>query len=245
MSRQKPFFIIYEDKHLIVLNKSAGILSIPDRFRKDVPNLYQLLQINNSIPYIYIVHRLDAETSGAICFAKTKEAHKLLSQQFEQRHVQKIYWALVDGRLREKTGEIDLPLAESPYQRGTMRVVKKGKSALTRYEVLEEFKNFSLLKVQIETGRTHQIRVHLQAIGHPLAVDRIYGQRKTFKLSEVKKYYNLKQNTEERPIMRRASLHAYELGLQHPGSQDFQTYHADLSKDFKVLLKQLRKYNSF
>ena len=179
---KRSYEILLEDEHILVVNKKAGLLTIPDRFDAQLENLSTLLQRKNEA--IRILHRLDRETSGVICFAKNEFAHKALSLQFEERQVQKIYHALIDGHPRNKQGSIDKRI--SPGQKGKMFISPKGKDALTLYEVVEQFKKFAWVEVEIKTGRTHQIRVHFEAIGHALAVDKLYGKRKALFLSEFK-----------------------------------------------------------
>lgn len=237
-----PLAIIYEDDDLIILNKAAPLLTIPDRYQADKPNLYHLLQ--EEYGDIFIVHRLDKETSGAICFAKTADAHQHLSQQFEHRQTEKRYHAIVMGTLAKETGTIDVPIAKHLYISGKMTVHRKGKEAVTHYRVLENFQQHSLLEVQIETGRTHQIRVHLAHLNHPLAVDKLYGQQEAFYLSSIKnkKAYQPNRRSEERPLMTRISLHAHQLKLQHPSTKEDLTFEAPYPKDFRAMLRQLQKW---
>lgn len=233
--------IIYEDDDLLVVNKPAGLLSIPDRYVPDKPNLQDMLK--KQYGEIWVVHRLDRETSGLICFGKTEAAHKSLSRQFEERSVQKIYHALVDGNPSKTEGQIDRPIASG--SKGKMLVARQGKAALTLYKVLQQFKHFSWVEIDIKTGRTHQIRVHFQAIGHPLLVDSLYGRRNAFFLSEIKgKKYRLGKEREERPLLSRVSLHASALRLQHPRSQEALKFEAPLPKDLNACLKQLIKWSA-
>ncbi|MFN7116535.1 MAG: RluA family pseudouridine synthase [Saprospiraceae bacterium] len=234
--------IIYEDEALLIVNKPADLLTIPDRFALEKPNLLTALSeyYNDKI---WVVHRLDRETSGIICFAKTEEAHKHLSQQFFNRTVDKIYLALVDGKPGTDTGTIDAPIGPHPTLPGKMTVIRSGKPAVTDYNIIEIFKAFSLVEANIHTGRTHQIRVHFKHIGHPLAIDPLYGKREAFYLSEVKhRGYQLGKEQEERPLMSRTTLHAYQLSLAHPLSEERQTFTAPLPKDFQAVLNQLRKW---
>ena len=233
--------VVFEDEDLLIVNKPPSIYTLPDRYNPNIPNLYGYLQ--KKYGEIFIVHRLDAETSGIICFAKNKEAHRKLSQAFEKRKVDKTYFTIINGRLIQKEGTIDLKIMENPMRRGTMRANKSGKRAITHYKVVEEFRSYSAVEVLLETGRMHQIRVHFQAIGHPLAVDTVYGEGDGFYLSSVKKRYNIDKFEEERPTLSRLSLHAFRLTLAHPTSGERVTFEAPLPKDFGVMLKQLRKYN--
>lgn len=235
--------IIYEDEHLIVVNKQAGLLSIPDRTGSK-ESLLGLLE--RQYGKIFTVHRLDRETSGILCFARNEAAHRHLSLQFEHHTSDKYYLALVDGVLHHDEGEIDKPIGEHPTISGKMAVVHSGKPSLTFYRVLERFKRFSLAEILIKTGRTHQIRVHFQSIGYPLAVDALYGRRAAFILSEIKgkSYKSGKYTEEERPMMERTSLHSSRLRLDHPVTGERMEFKAELPKDFAAILNQLRKWGN-
>lgn len=237
---KRNFEIIYQDDAVAIVNKAAGVLTIPDRHKPELFNVYNYLE--REFGEIYTVHRLDKGTSGILIFAKTKEAHKNLSQQFEDRKVEKIYLVLVDGILFEKEGEIDAPIGKHPTKSGQMIVTRKGKPSLTLFKVIEYFKNYTLVEVDIKTGRTHQIRVHFQSVGYPLAIDELYGRNDAFYLSTVKKKYNLRKNGEERPMMSRTSLHAKRLVIAHPETGERMTFETELPKDFSAVLKQLRKW---
>ncbi len=234
--------ILFEDDDLVIVNKPANYLTIPDRFRHEEPSILSWLKAKNEA--IFVVHRLDKATSGILCFAKNSESHKHLSKQFQERTVDKIYWALIDGQLMQKEGEINRPIAENMGKRGKMLVARRGKPSLTLYKALETFKDFELVEATIKTGRTHQIRVHFQFVGHPLAVDAVYGKRSEFFLSEVKKKkYRGSKNEEERPLMKRTTLHSVKLSLDHPKTEERMVFQTELPKDFSALLKQLRRWN--
>jgi RluA family pseudouridine synthase len=238
---KNAYDIIYEDDEMVVVSKAPFILTIPDRFHPDKPNLYQLL--GERFGKIFTVHRLDKETSGILVFAKTEETHKLLSAQFTDRTVEKVYYALVEGHVHQTEGMIDKSIAPHPQHPDRMVISTKGKRSVTRYSVVEYFKNYTLLQASIETGRTHQIRVHFQAIGYPLAVDALYGRKDAFLLSQVKMgKYRLGKDQEERPLMARSSLHAWRLNFVHPGTGERLTFEAPLPKDFEAVLQQLRKF---
>ncbi len=235
---------LYEDEHIIVLNKPAGILSIPDRYNPYLPNLKKYLELKGHRPYV--LHRIDRETSGLICFALNEEAHKEMSKQFNKRTIDKYYQAIIDGKPITDAAAVDLPIGENMSARGTMKVDQRyGKKASSYYKVLERFNKFSLVEVKIETGRMHQIRVHMKAIGHPLAVDSIYGKRDGFYLSEVKgsKRYNVRDGEDEKPLVSRITLHAWRLHFNHPVSGEKIMLEAPLMKDMNAMLKQLRKYD--
>jgi 23S rRNA pseudouridine1911/1915/1917 synthase len=231
-------YFLQEDDSLLAINKPSGMLTIPDREGKDV-SLKQLLKAKYG--NIFTVHRIDKDTSGVVVFAKTEEAHKELSQLFEARETVKIYNGFVLGSPSQKSGTINEPIAEHPVKKGVMTVYKKGKESITEYEVLESFKLYSWMQFHILTGRTHQIRVHMKHLGHPIVCDDIYGDGKPVLVSAIKrKRFNLsKSEEEERPILSRLALHASRLQFELSGkSYDLQ---AELPKDLRALLQQLNK----
>ena len=230
--------IISENENLIALNKPSGLLSIPDREGKEI-SLKSMLQ--EKYDRILTVHRLDKDTSGLIVFAKDEAMHKHLSIQFEERKTEKIYAGLVIGSPAEKKGSINLPLAENRVQRGMMIVNRRGKESLTDYEVTEDFGIYSWMQFQIHTGRTHQIRVHMKEIGHPLVCDELYGDGKPLLISSLKKKFKLSKNEpEERPILNRLALHAFQLSFVLPGGEKIK-WEAPLPKDLRATLQQLEK----
>jgi 23S rRNA pseudouridine955/2504/2580 synthase/23S rRNA pseudouridine1911/1915/1917 synthase len=230
--------IIAENDHFIVINKPPGLVSIPDREGKEI-SLKEILQ--QKYENIFTVHRLDRETSGIIVFAKDPETHKFLSQAFEERTVEKYYQGIVVGNLPEKQKTIDAPIAENTVKRGVMIIHQRGKSAVTDYEVLEDFGKFSLVQFRIHTGRTHQIRVHMQYVGHPLVCDEVYGDGKPVKISSFKRNYKLSKNEEEeKPILSRIGLHAQRLRFTDAEGNQYDLQ-AEMPKDMRALLQQLRK----
>lgn len=233
--------LIHEDEHILVVSKPAGLLTIPDRFGNK-ESLVAALQAKYG--KVFIVHRLDRETSGILCFARNEAAHRHLSMQMEHHTADKFYLALVDGAVHHEEGEIDKPIGEHHSIPGKMAITTSGKPSLTFYRVIERFQRFTLVEAQIKTGRTHQIRVHFQSIGYPLAIDALYGRREQFLLSEIKgkKYKSGKFTEEERPMMERTSLHAARLRLQHPVSGEKMEFQSELPKDFAAVLNQLRKW---
>jgi len=242
MARNTTPDILFSDQAVVIVNKPAGLLSIPDRYKPDLPNLQRQLQ--QHFEHIWTVHRLDRDTSGVMIFARTEEAHRHLSMQFEHRKVRKIYLAFTDGHPPAASGEINTSLAHHPARNGKMVVDPRGKKALTYYHERERFKHATLLEVDIRTGRTHQIRVHLASIGAPLLVDPLYGKHEAFFLSEIKRQkYNLGKDQEERPLVKRLTLHAHKLQYQHPVSGETLTQEASLPKDLRALLRQLQKWD--
>ncbi|MDQ6889899.1 MAG: RNA pseudouridine synthase, partial [Bacteroidota bacterium] len=191
-------------------NKASGMLTIPDRFDESQLSVYKYLQTQYG--KIFIVHRLDRDTSGLVLFAKNEETHKYLSQLFEQRKIEKFYLGIIRGSLTEQKGIINEPIAEHPFHQGMMAVNKKGKASVTEYEVISDFGILSLVQFKIHTGRTHQIRVHMKFTGHPIICDGLYGDGNPVLLSSFKKKYKLSQHDEEeRPLMNRLALHSHKL----------------------------------
>jgi 23S rRNA pseudouridine955/2504/2580 synthase/23S rRNA pseudouridine1911/1915/1917 synthase len=228
--------IIFEDEYLIAVNKPSGLLSIPDREGKEI-SLKNILQ--DKYDEIFTVHRLDKATSGVIVFAKDETTHKQLSQLFENRAAEKIYYGLVNGNAEPAQGKIEVPLMRHPSG-NKMSVSEKGKFSLTEYEVLENFKRFSWIKFIIQTGRTHQIRVHAQYMGNSIVCDELYGSSQPVYLSALKHTYHLSKKEEaEKPILSRLALHAASLKFNLCNNEYF--FEAPLPKDLKALLQQLRK----
>lgn len=233
--------ILFENDDFVVLNKPSGMLSIPDRTQSQ-PSLKDFLIEKYGV--IFTVHRLDKDTSGVIVFAKNDITHKYLSLQFEERSTHKIYTGLVLGKPAEQKGVIEEPIAEHFSQKGMMMTDAKGKPSITEYEVLEYFRTYTWMQFHILTGRTHQIRVHMKHLGHPIACDDLYGDGKSIMLSSFKKKFNLsKSEEEERPILNRLALHAAQLSFKDAAGTQ-QHFEAALPKDVKALLQQLKKWNA-
>jgi 23S rRNA pseudouridine1911/1915/1917 synthase len=237
--RRLEDIVVLENDNFVALNKPAGLLSIPDRTQSE-PSLKDMLL--NKYGTIFTVHRLDKDTSGMIVFAKNETTHKFLSQAFEERRVEKYYQGIVHGSPAEKKGTIDAPISEHLIQKGLMVIHSNGKPSVTDYEVIEDYKSYSLLQFQLHTGRTHQIRVHCKNIGHPLACDDLYGDGKPVLLSSLKKKYKLsKHDEEERPMLNRLALHSYCLKFTDAEGKAFNLI-AELPKDMRALLQQLKKH---
>ena len=235
--------ILHEDDALIIVNKVAGMLTIPDRYDHDQVNLLSLLKKKRE--EVFVVHRLDKGTSGVLCFAKTAEAHRLLSGQFAGRETEKIYWCIVEGRVTPAAGRIEQPIGRTSGSTAKMVVTPKGKPSMTTYRVMDQYSALALVEANILTGRTHQVRVHLASIGNPLTGDPLYGGRPAFFLSEIKgKRYRTGKDREERPLLARPALHARSLTLTHPLDGKRRTFEADLPKDMKAVLFQLAKHHA-
>ncbi|WP_235298370.1 RluA family pseudouridine synthase [Portibacter marinus] len=230
--------ILFEDEFLIVVNKPSGIPVIPTRTAEMDKSLKYYYK--KKLGEIFIVHRIDMETSGIVILAKDAETHRLLSLMFQNRQIRKFYVLLTRGLPRPDEGQIDLPLKKLNNQNKSV-VAKDGKSASTVYKVVETFGNFALLEAEILTGRHHQIRVHFQNIITPLLVDPIYGDNAFF-LSEIKgKKYRKAKHEEEKPLLSRVSLHAHKLEFKHPMTNNSLELAAELPKDLRAVINQLRK----
>jgi 23S rRNA pseudouridine1911/1915/1917 synthase len=246
-SKALTYETLFEDDHIIAIAKPAGLLTLPDRFNTALPNLRTMLKERYGA--IFVVHRIDRDTSGVMLFAKNAAAHKMLSVQFESRQVRKFYHAVVQGRLEQKneqdTMTIDIPLLPDPARAGLTAPSIRGKEALTEVRVLQRFRLATLLECELITGRQHQIRVHCAAIGHPLLVDADYGERSEFFLSAIKRKYNVGKHQEEKALVQRNTLHAFSVEFQHPATHETMRFEAPYPKDFKALVQMLEKYSSY
>ena len=237
MAKNK-FEIIFENDDFVAVSKPGGMLTIPDREQTE-KSLKEYL--TDKYGTVFTVHRLDKDTSGLVVFAKNEETHKFLCKIFEERRVEKFYLGIVLGTPVEKSGMIDAPIAEHGTRKGVMTVNRNGKASQTSYEVLEENRYYSLVSFQLHTGRTHQIRVHTKNIGHPLAVDPLYGDGKPILLSAVKKSFKLsRHDEEERPIISRLALHSYKLNFEDQHGVKMELT-AEAPKEFRALMQQLKK----
>jgi len=234
--------IIHDDDDLLVLNKPPRLLVLPDRYIKTLANLYTILM--EELGKVFVVHRIDRETSGVILFAKNAEAHTDLNKQFEERRVDKTYQAIVVGSPNQDEGLIDLPLAEDRRDVGLVSVDRRnGKEAVTTFKVLERFSGYAFLELKPKTGRMHQIRVHLQSIGLPILADGSYGTGRGFFLSDVKASFRVEG--EEKPLLDRTALHAAGITLVHPSTRALVTFSAPLPKDMVSVLRYLRKFRKW
>jgi len=250
--------MIYQDGDIIVIDKPTGVSVTKDRTGS--PQLLDLLksQIDpESIKRLRLVHRLDKDTSGILLLAKNKQAQTIYCRMFENKLIQKTYLALVRGATTQASGTIELPLLPDPKEPNCMCIAKKGKKAVTEWRLLADFGTVKLLAVCPLTGRTHQIRVHLSAVGLPLAVDPLYSSAKPLYLSEFKTDYRLAKGKEEIPLIERLTLHAYQIQVPlvtQPGEPAHlapgltgglpDCFIAPLDKKFAATLKMLTKHNA-
>ncbi len=243
MKKNELFSVIYQDEHLVVLNKSSGLLVAADRWDPDAPRLDVLAtgELCKTGERLYAVHRIDKDTSGLVIYAKSAEAHRELSLAFQERRIQKTYHALVHGRPLWQETEIDIPLrADGDQKHRSVRDPKKGKPAVTRFSVLAECGPFTWLKADLITGRTHQIRAHLQLSGFPIVCDPLYGDGKPVFLSTIKRSWR-GDPFEERPLLDRLALHAGTISFKHPVTGTSETFNAPYPRDLNALRKQLAK----
>jgi 23S rRNA pseudouridine1911/1915/1917 synthase len=235
--------IVYEDSSIIVLDKPPGLVIHPAPGHHDGTLVHGLLHHCNDLSGIGgvmrpgIVHRLDRDTSGLLVVAKNDKAHNFLSSQFKNGMIKKKYLALVHEIPVSPEGRIDLPIARNPIKRKEMSVSSKGKNAITEWQIEKTLADrFSLLSVIIKTGRTHQIRVHMSYIGHPVVGDPVYG----YKISWWKK--NRFPIDEIQDCIRRQMLHSAYLAFIHPDSLKFMEFHAPIPADMESSIKKLESF---
>lgn len=223
-----PIDILYEDDDVVVVNKRQGMVvhPAPGNYNGTLVNalLYHCKNLSsiNGVIRPGIVHRIDKDTSGVLVIAKNDEAHSFLSEQLKDHSMKREYYALIEGRLKNDSGTIDKPLARSKKDRLKIAIVEDGKRAVTHYEVIERYNGYTLIKCILETGRTHQIRVHMASIGFPLVGDPVYGfKRQKFKLEGQ-------------------ALHAKTLGFIHPTTKEYMEFTTELPEYFEALLNKLR-----
>lgn len=223
-----PIEIVYQDEDVVVVNKAQGMVVHPSAGHQTGTLVNALMYHINDLSGINgtirpgIVHRIDKDTSGLLMVAKNDAAHEKLAAQLKDKTSLREYVALVHGVIPHEKGTIDAPLGRSKQDRKKQDIIDDGRAAVTHFRVLERFKDFTLVSLKLETGRTHQIRVHMKYIGYPLAGDPVYGPRKTL---EGKGQF----------------LHAKTLGFKHPTTEEFLTFEAPLPKLFEDTLTKLRQ----
>lgn len=224
-----PLDIIYEDNDVIVVNKPQDMVvhPAPGNYNGTLVNalLYHCKDLSgiNGILRPGIVHRIDKDTSGILVIAKNDNSHNKLATQLKDHSMNRTYYALVEGRVKEEEGTVDAPIGRHPVDRIKMAIVKDGREAITHYKVIERFNHYTLVKCNLETGRTHQIRVHMASLGHPLVGDEVYGFKK--------QKFKLKGQV----------LHAKTLGFIHPSTNEYIEFNSKLPQYFEELLNILRK----
>lgn len=256
MKRTQPFRIVHEDDNIVVVDKTAGLAVLADRWDDSKERLDELLDTmyatdvaegrtaRIAFPHrVYVVHRIDRDTSGLVVFAKTSEAHRALSASFETRKVEKTYICVVHGRPAWTETGCDLPLRmDGDREHRTVIDKAMGKRSSTSFRVLGVAGNLAVLEVVPETGRTHQIRAHLAALGHSIVCDPLYGDGKPLLLSSFKHGWR-GDPYEERPLLSRLGLHAARLAFPPPTDEagEILRFSAPLARDLASLVKQLEK----
>lgn len=220
--------IIYEDQDLMVVNKPQGMVVHPapgnysGTLVNALMNTSDRLSSINGVIRPGIVHRIDKDTSGLLMVAKNNHAHEFLADQLKAKTTLRVYWAIVNGQMKETAGTIDAPIARHPVDRKKNAIRQDGRNAVTHFEVLERFKFHTLVALKLETGRTHQIRVHMASIGYPLVGDPVYG----LKNEKVKHVGQL--------------LHAKKLGFMHPSTGQWMEFDSELPDYFVRVLEKCR-----
>ena len=244
MKQALDYTVLYSDDSIVVLNKRSGLLIAADRYDPDAPRLDVLAE--KEFGRLYAVHRIDKDTSGLVIYARTPEAHKNLSMQFEKREVKKVYHCLINGRPLWQDLHVDLPLLPDGDARHRTVVNKRqGKKSVTDFTVLGTCGPYTWIEARPLTGRTHQIRVHLAENKFCIVCDPLYsGNQKPVRLSELKKRYN-GDTYEERPLLSRLALHAYQITFTHPVTNEQMSLTAPYQKDMDSTRKQLAKIFGF
>lgn len=224
-----PIDVVYEDSDVILINKPKGMVVHPaaGHYTGTLVNalMYHCkddLSGINGVMRPGIVHRIDMDTTGILIVCKNDFSHNCIANQLKEHSIHRKYYAIVHGNLKMDEGTIDAPIGRHPVERKKMAIVSNGKHAVTHYKVIERFGNYTWVECQLETGRTHQIRVHMQSIGHPLLGDMVYGPSKC--------PFHLQGQT----------LHAYTLGFIHPRTNEFLSFEVPLPQYFEKLVNSLR-----
>ena len=225
-----PLDVVYEDNDVIVVNKPQGMCVHPAAGNEHGTLVNALmyhckgsLSAINGVIRPGIVHRIDKDTSGLLICAKNNEAHLMLSEQLKERKAMRKYIALVNGNIKEDTGTINKPIARHPIDRKKMAVVQGGREAVTHFNVLERFGKYTLVECVLETGRTHQIRVHMASIGHSIVGDSLYGMKK------------------EKFSLEGQLLHAKTIGFVHPKTGEMMEFTSEIPDYFQNIIEKLRK----
>jgi 23S rRNA pseudouridine1911/1915/1917 synthase len=245
-----PLDIIYEDEALLIVNKPAGMVVHPAYNNWTGTLVNALVYHFNQLPTQKhnegrpgLVHRIDKDTSGLLVIAKTEESMTALAKQFYDHSIERAYYALVWGEPTSATGTVEINIGKSPKDRRVMTTFSEteiGRWAVTHYQVIKNMRYVSLIKCNLETGRTHQIRTHMKYLGHPIFNDATYGGDQILKGQRFSKYKAFVQNCFQ--LMPRQALHAQSLGFVHPTTQQVRHFEAPLPKDFQQVLDKWERY---
>ena len=243
-----PLDVVYEDPHLLVINKPPHMVVHPARGHASGTLVNALLHYGKELSDTNgplrpgIVHRLDRETSGVMLTIKDNLIHHKISMQFQNRTVRKRYVAIVEGEARYDSDVVDLPLGKHLRHREKMAVRRyDGKPATTKYQVLERFRGFTLMQAEPKTGRTHQIRLHMKAIGNPILCDALYGKRVECFLSDLA---GCERTQDEAPLLARQALHAASIAITHPVTQQPMEFTVPVPDDMEAVLAALREHRA-
>lgn len=234
--QNKNINIIFENDDVIIINKEPEIFVLNNEETKN-KNITDILR-EKLKQNVFPITSLDYEASGIVVFAKTQKAYDFISEQFKKEKVKKIYYVLVNGIIDNTEGEIDENLLVNEQ---TTSVNDRGVKSVTKYKVIEQFKNFAFLEASPLTTRKNQIRAHFWSIGNTLAIDKVYGSEEPILLSNLKRRY--KGITKEKPLLKRLPMHLYQIELLLPGKKEKKVFVAEIPNDIQLTLKQLRKYN--
>jgi 23S rRNA pseudouridine1911/1915/1917 synthase len=245
-----PLEILYEDEHIIVVNKQPGLVvhPAPGHFSGTLVNglLFHCPDLGGIGGELRpgVVHRLDKDTSGTLVVAKNDAAHTHLSRQFKSRRVQKEYLALVHGHMKSAAGSLKLPIGRHPVDRKRMSTVSpRGRTAETEWKIREQFQVIALLEIHLKTGRTHQIRVHCAAMHHPVVGDKVYGPRKPEKTIALNRPLSDKLLQVLKSVNRQM-LHAWRLSFSHPHTAKTVTFESPLPEDMAAIIQKVREIGS-
>jgi len=230
--------VLFQDETILAVNKPSGLLSAPDRYDPDAKVVSRELEMEYG--RVWTVHRLDLDTSGVLLFAKDEETHRALSVQFEEREVSKAYHAVICSRPSWTETTCDMSLTPDGDRMHRTIIDGAGKPSVTDFTVLGCHAKMAIIEARPRTGRTHQIRVHLAALGYPVACDPLYGDGKPVFLSKIKRRWK-GDDERERPLITRTALHAFFIEFTHPTTGKSMRIEAPYPKDFKALVTQLRK----
>ncbi|MEX0882490.1 MAG: RluA family pseudouridine synthase [Cyclobacteriaceae bacterium] len=253
VAEDMPLDIRYEDDHLLVINKPAGMVVHPAHGNWTGTLVNGLVHYFNHLPELPgntgrpgLVHRIDKDTSGLLVVAKSEKAMTQLAKQFFDHTIQRSYLALIWGELKEEEGTVDVPIGRNMKNRKLMQAYpdeSQGKIAVTHWNSLERLRYVSLINCQLETGRTHQIRVHMKHLGHPLFNDAVYGGDKIRKGTQFSKYKSFVQNCFK--LLPRQALHAQSLGFEHPITGKPMFFESEIPEDMAVVIEKWRSYVHF